>query len=194
MQHEIIKYLSKHVSVSDDLVDIIIESTIVKTYKKGVVLLREGDPSNKSYFVLKGCVRRYLINDGVEKTLEIYTEEQPILPLSYGKGTPSEHFLECVEDTTLVISTPEHEKAMFLKYPQFESVCRIMSDTMMSGFQESLVNYKMATPEERYLYLLKNRPDLFQRVPLYQLASYLGIKPESLSRLRKRLARNNKKQ
>lgn len=192
MENEIIKYLSKYTSLSDELTKIIIESTVIRNFRKGTLLLREGEFSNESFFVLKGCVRSYLLSDGEDKTLEIYTEEQPILPLSYGKAIPSKHFLECIEDSTLTINTPEHENAMFLKYPQFESICRIISEVMMLNIQESLVNFKTTNPEERYLFLLKKRPDLFQRVPQFQLASYLGLKPESLSRLRKRLIKNKR--
>jgi CRP-like cAMP-binding protein len=189
MENKIIKYLSKYTSLSDELIDIIIKSTIIKNYKKGTVLLREGEISNESYFVLKGCVRSYLVNDGDEKTLEFYTEEHPLLPMSYGQKIPSEQYLECIEDSVLTVNTPDHENEMFLKYPQFESICRIMTEVMMVNFQESFVNYKLTNPEERYLFLIKKRPDLIQRVPQYQLASYLGIKPESLSRLRKRLVK-----
>jgi hypothetical protein len=113
-----------------------------------------------------------------------------LLPISYGKDIPSEQYLECIEDSFLTVNNSEYEKEMFLIYPQFESICRIMTAVMMTNFQESFMNYKITNPEERYLFLLKKRPDLFQRVPLYQLASYLGIKPESLSRLRKRLTNN----
>lgn len=189
IENEIITYLTKYTTLSDELADILVKSTIVKQLKKGTVLLKEGDISSESYLVLKGCIRSYILNDGDEKTLEFYTEEQPILPISYGKGSPSEEYLECIEDSIIVVSTPEHETAMLQKYPQFESICRIMTEVMMANFQESFVNYKMASAEERYLYLLKNRSDLIQRVPQYQLASYLGLKPESLSRMKKRLSK-----
>lgn len=192
MNNELVLYLSKYTTLSDEITEIIAESTVIKHYKKGAILLREGEFSNESYLVLKGCVRSYLLADGEDKTLEFYTEEQPILPLSYGKAIPSEHFLECIEDSTLTVNTPEHERDMFLKYPQFESVCRVMTEVMMQRFQESFVNFKTTNPEERYLFLLKNRPYLFQRVPQFQLASYLGLKPESLSRLRKRLVKNKR--
>ncbi|MBN2818735.1 MAG: Crp/Fnr family transcriptional regulator [Bacteroidales bacterium] len=192
MGNEIIKYLSKYTSLSNELAEIVLASTIIKNFKKGTILLKEGDISKESYFVLKGCVRSYLIDNGEDKTLDFHTEEQPILPISYGKETLSEQYLECIEDSILTVNTPEHENEMFLKYPQFESVCRIMTEVMMSNFQESFVNFKTTSPEERYLFILKNRPDLLQRVPLFQLASYLGLKPESLSRLRKRLVKNKR--
>jgi CRP-like cAMP-binding protein len=189
MGNEIVKYLLKYIPLSEELTNIIVESTIIKRFKKGTILLREGEIPNESYLVLKGCIRSYLLKDGEEKTLEFYTEEQPVAPINYGKGIPSEHYMECVEDSLLSINTPEHENEMFRKYPQFDSICRIMTEILMASYQESLVTYKLTTPEDRYLNLLKSRPDLIQRVPQYQLASYLGVKPESLSRIRKRLSK-----
>jgi CRP-like cAMP-binding protein len=191
MENEIIKYLTKYISLDDDFKEIITKTTIVKEFKKGDFLLKEGELVKESYFVLKGCVRNYAVIDGEEKTLEFFTEEQPIAPVNYGKSDPSPHYLECIEDAVITINTPEHEKKMFKTYPQFESVCRVMSEVMMANFQETYVNYKLTNPEERYLYILKNRPELIQRVPQYQLASYLGIKPESLSRLKKRMAKKS---
>lgn len=81
---------------------------------------------------------------------------------------------------------------MFEKFPRFENLCLIFSEELLVKNQASFAEYRNSTPEQRYLNLLKTRPDLVQRVPLYQLASYLGIKPESLSRIRKRLIEQNK--
>jgi CRP-like cAMP-binding protein len=187
MENEILKYLSKYISLTEEMTNAIIESSFIKSFKKGTILLKEGDFSNECYFVFKGCIRSYMHKGGEEKTLEFYTEEQPVSPLSYGKKTPSEHYLECIEDTIASVSTPEMENEMFIKYPQLESVCRVMTEVLASKFQESFVGYMITTPEERYSNLIKTRPDLLQRVPQYQIASYLGIKPESLSRLRKRM-------
>jgi DNA-binding MarR family transcriptional regulator len=65
-----------------------------------------------------------------------------------------------------------------------------MGEVVMANQQENYTNYKLASAEERYLHLLKHRPELMNRVPQYQLASYLGIQPELLSRIRKRLSKN----
>lgn len=189
MENEIIKYLTKYITLSEETKEILIQSTIIKKYKKGTLLLTADKIANESFFVLQGCVRSYVLSDGEENTLEFYTEEQPLLPNTYGRNIPSGQYLECVEDCILAINTQEHEKKMFEKYPQFESICRIMSEVMMTNMQESFTNYRITNLEEKYMFLLEKRPDLFQRVPLYQLASYLGIKPESLSRLRKRLSK-----
>jgi predicted acetyltransferase/CRP-like cAMP-binding protein len=189
MNHEFVKYLSTHTSLSDELIKIIVESTVIQNFKKGTILLREGDKVNKCYLILKGCIRSYTIKDGEEKTIEFYTEEQSVSPPGFGKSIPSELNLECIEDTVATVSTPELEMEMFGKYPELESSCRIMSEEMMANYQSSFTAFKIASAEERYLKLLKERPDLIQRAPQYQLASYLGIQPESLSRIRKRISK-----
>ena len=76
---------------------------------------------------------------------------------------------------------------MYEKYPQLESLSRVIAEVILTKQQESFTEFKTSSPEERYLNLLKTKPDLMQRVPQHQIASYLGIKPESLSRIRKRL-------
>ncbi|HCM27445.1 MAG TPA: hypothetical protein DIC34_13020 [Treponema sp.] len=78
---------------------------------------------------------------------------------------------------------------MLSEYPQLKAVCLAMSEIMAEKLQENLARYKTSTPEERYRDLMEKRPDLLQRIPQYQIASYLGVKPESLSRIRKRLSR-----
>jgi len=187
VRNEFAKYLLKHTSLSENIIDVIVDSNIIHYFEKGTVLLREGDLSNECYLVFKGCIRSYLIKNGDERTIEFYTEEQPVLPICFGKKIPSEHYLECIEDTIACVSTPENEKEMFQKYPLLESACRIMAETMMTKYQVSLIDYLTTSAEDRYLKLLQDRPELIQRVPQYQLASYLGIKPESLSRIRRRL-------
>lgn len=78
-------------------------------------------------------------------------------------------------------------KEMYHKFPQIETLNLALGEAIMAKHVEEFAEFKMASPEERYLNLLKNRPDLVQRAPQHQIASYLGIKPESLSRIRKRI-------
>jgi len=97
-----------------------------------------------------------------------------------------------VEDTILIISTPDMEAEMFSKFPKFETLCRILAEEILAKQQMNFDEFKTSSPEQRYLNLLQKRPDLIQRVPQHQLASYLGIKPQSLSRLRARIQEKNK--
>ncbi len=187
MENEIIKYLSKYIPINKELEEAIIKSGFIKSFGKGTLLLEEGKISNECYFIINGCIRSFYIKDGEEKTTEFYTEDQAVTPSVYGKKNPSEYYLECVEDTVAGVGTPELETEMYQKFPQIESLNRALGEAIMAKYQDTFAEFKMASPEERYLNLLTNRPDLIQRVPQHQIASYLGIKPESLSRIRKRI-------
>jgi CRP-like cAMP-binding protein len=187
LKTKILKYLSKYATITKEIEDAINESAFFKFYKKGHLLLREGDFSNECYFILDGCIRSYFLKDGEEKTIEFYTEEQVVNPANTGKSIPSEYYLECIEDTVVNISNPGREKEMYQKYPELESLSRVIAEAMLIKQQASFTTFKSSNPEERYLNMLETRPDLLQRASQHQIASYLGIRPESLSRIRKRL-------
>ena len=189
MSTELVSYLSRYITISEELANIFLKSSFIQKFLKGTVLLREGDMAQRSYFILKGCVRSYVLKDGDDKTINFYIEEEVVLPMGYGKNVRSEHFLECLEDTVAVVGTPDTEERILAEYPELKSVCLAMSEIMAAKLQESLARYKTSTPEERYKELVERRPELLQRIPQYQIASYLGVKPESLSRIRKRLSR-----
>lgn len=187
MDNEILKYLSKYIPITKELEEEISKIEFIKCFDKGTVLLEEGKISNECYFVIKGCIRSFYLKDGEERTTEFHTEEQAVVPSAYGSNVPSEYYLECIEDTIAGVGTPDMETEIYQKFPQIESLNRALGEAIMAKQQDSFAEFKMASHEEKYLALLKNRPDLLQRAPQHQIASYLGIKPESLSRIRKRI-------
>ncbi|MEM7371978.1 MAG: Crp/Fnr family transcriptional regulator [Bacteroidota bacterium] len=187
MEQQLFQYLSKYITLTEEEANELISMDLIRAIPKGSILLREGERSIRSYFVLKGCLRSYYLIDGEEKTTAFYTENQGVTPQCVTTQEPSAYFLVCVEDCVLATSTSDMEAPFFEKFPRFESLCRVLGEKMLTNQQMSFDAYMNSTPEQRYLLLLENRPDLIQRVPQYQLASYLGIKPESLSRIRKRL-------
>lgn len=132
-----------------------------------------------------------MIIDGEERTTDFYTEDEWVTStLSYTRKTPSDHYLSCVEDSTISVGTEKTEKEfyrLFQKFPRLEMLPRIIMEKEISKYQEMISTYKTDTPEQRYIKLIKYRPELIQRVPLQQLTSYIGVKPESLSRIRKRI-------
>jgi CRP-like cAMP-binding protein len=161
----------------------------IRSFKKGTVLLREGQIATECYFNIEGCVRHYYLSDGEERTTQFYTEQQSIASMnSYLNKVPANHYLECLEDCTLAVFGYEKEKELYSKFPKFESLCRLSMEDDFGKQQEMLARFIIQSPEERYLSLLETRPELLNRVPQYHLASYLGVKPESLSRIRKRVA------
>lgn len=188
MKTKLLEFISKIPSLSEEEGKQIAENITVREYPKGTVLLKEGQKNTECYFVLKGCVRQYFFADGEEKTTSFFTEEQAVVSVtSYMGQTLSNHYLSCVEDSILIVGDFNAGVEMYQKFPKLESITRMMMEQDYGKIQDSLTSFITSSPEERYLNLLKTRPELLQRVPQHQIASYLGMKPESLSRIRKRI-------
>lgn len=185
---KMIQNLHFYTPLQVDEIQRIVTEVPIKTLKKGSLLLREGQLVQACYYVFKGCVREYYLVDGEEKTSEFYLEGDSMSDdLSKIERKPSRKYWECLEDTTLSVFTHAQEEKMFHLFPRIESLCRIETEKKLGQFRELMAFYRAASPEERYLNLLQTRPNLLTRVPQYQLASYLGVKPESLSRIRGRI-------
>ena len=189
----LLKYMSDFTLISEDEQRAISESLRIDEYKKGQYLLRQGElPSIKCYFVLMGCVRQFFIDEsGKEVTSNFFTEDQAI-PIINEKtqGDLSKYSLVCVEDCRLVVGDIDSENTMLNKYPQLEIMIRKMMEIKVGEIQEQFGEFIGSSPEERYESVLRKRPELIDRVPQHQLASYLGITPESLSRIKKRIKKN----
>ncbi len=192
MQDLLFDFISKYVSLTEDEKNALISLDIFRSVKKGTTLLKEGETSTDGYFVLKGCIRTYYVIDGEEKTTAFYTEMEGLTPHSVTSKKPSEYYVHCVEDCILTVANPDMEAEIFEKFPKFETLCRILSEELLAKQQIDFDEFKTSSPEQRYLNLLQKRPDLIQRVPQHQLASFLGIKPQSLSRLKTRILEKSK--
>lgn len=191
--HDILfDFISKYVSLTEDEKNAIVSLDIFRSVKKGTILLKEGQKSKNSYFVLKGCIRTFYVLDGEEKTTAFYTEMEVLTPHCVITQTPSEYYISCIEDAILTVSNADMEAEVNGKFPKFETLCRILAEERLAQQQIDFDEFKTSSPEQRYLNLLQKRPDLIQRVPQHQLASYLGIQPQSLSRLRARIVEKTK--
>lgn len=193
MHNILFDYLSKYMPLTEEEKNALISLDIFRTVKKGTVLLKEGQNSQKAFFVLKGCIRSYYIINGEEKTTAFYTELESLTPQCVVNKKPSEYYISCVEDSIITDGDTGMEAGMFEQFPRFETLCRVLSEDLLAKSQYSFDEFKTSSPEQRYLSLLKNRPDLIKRIPQHQLASYLGIKPQSLSRIRARIMKQNKR-
>lgn len=192
LRKELIAFISKFKILNNDEIEGIADNMVVKFFKKGTILIKEGDICNICYFVLKGCLRQFLIIDGVDKTTEFYTEEQAaVFFTSATNQTKTNHNLTCLEDSILIVGEPGSEENMYLKYPKLEQLTRLMIEQSFGKTQDTLSHFISSSPQERYLNLLKTKPHLLQIAAQHQLASYIGITPESLSRIRKRILKGN---
>lgn len=188
LRSALLVFLSKLPSLTKEEVKMLAENIPVRFFKRGSILVKEGDICNKCYFVLEGCLRKYLILNGVEKTTQFYTEEQAaVFFTSFTNQLRSESYLSCIEDSILIVGEPGSETEMYEKFPKLEQITRMMMEQDFGKTQDTLSYFISSSPEERYLNLLKTKPDLLQRAPQHQLASYIGVTPESLSRIRKRI-------
>jgi len=188
MKEELRKMLLNYPILTSEDIDLIVENANVQQYKKGTVLLEQGQISKECYSVLKGIVREYYIVDGEEKTTAFFSEGQAVNSFtSYSENKPSKHFLVCATDCLLTVGNQALEEEMCKQIPKLEGIIRKEVERVSGIAQDEFALFITSSPEQRYLNLLDKRPDLYNRIPQHQIASYLGITPESLSRIRKRI-------
>lgn len=181
-------YVSGFSLLTEQEVDEIVNNANIQSFESGHLLLREGQVAKHCYFVLKGMVREYYLKDGEEKSTAFYVEGEPVNSFtSLTSGSPSKHFLVCSEDCVLTLGTQSLEAEMCERIPRLAQIIREEVERHTGIVKDQMANFMMSSPEERYIDLQRNKPALLQRVPQHQLASYIGVAPESLSRIRKRL-------
>ncbi len=162
---------------------------IPKKMKKGEFLLNEGEVCKYTAFVVKGCLRLYTIdNKGKEHIMQFAPENWWISDMdSFAKGTPSVYFIDALEGSeVLLIDFPSQDKSLN-QIPKLALFFQQLMQNRQTASQKRIIFSMSASAEDRYLDFLKTYPSFTQRVPQHMIASYLGITPESLSRIRKQV-------
>ena len=189
MNHVLVELMSELTPLSENEKMDIESSFPIETYEKGTFLIQEGQIARNAYHVIQGLIREYKLVGGEEKTTAFYSEGQSAINFnSIVNEAPSKVNFVCGEQTTVAILNSEKEKELYKKHPRFETFCRKGMEAMMGVKQSQLTEIITLKPEKRYEKLQRERPELLNRVPQYQVASYLGISPEALSRIRSRLS------
>ncbi|WP_066759793.1 Crp/Fnr family transcriptional regulator [Crocinitomix algicola] len=167
-----------------------IESSAIKTFEKGEIVVREGQFSKKAFLIIKGCSRAYYIKDGKDIS-DWFTFEHQFMAsiISFFSNEPSPHYVEFIEDAVAIEFSKDTVNRLSEKYHDFERLIgKVVTETML-GLCERLHIIQFSKAEERYLHLLRIHPDITQRMPLTHIASYLGITLETLSRIRSKTMR-----
>nr|WP_109299241.1 Crp/Fnr family transcriptional regulator [Aquimarina sp. AU474] len=189
MTHPLHKHLSKEIDLSKEEFDIILEYFTPLSFKKKSLVITSNQYVSDQYFVLKGCLRTYLLDTSAkEHTLQFAIENWWSSDyISYYTGVKSILNVECIEDTDLLKVKKEDLEQLLLRIPKLEHFFRKQLESAFVSFQKRILSNLNNTAEERYTTFLTRYPNIEQRVKNYQIASYLGITPESLSRIRKQV-------
>jgi len=188
MTNKLIYYIKKWVDVSEEDEGIILSAFDPISVKKKKDLLEPGEVCKYIYFIVKGCLRSYYVDTkGVEHIYQIRLDNSWISDLaSFFSQRPSEYYIESLEDTELLRVSFDRLEQLYNEVPKLERYFRILFQKAYVNALERLNATMWESALDRYNDMLKEHSDIFQRVPLVYIASYLGITPESLSRIRKK--------
>lgn len=155
------------------------------TFSKGDIVIREGQYSKKAYLIINGCARAYYLKDGKDIS-DWFTFENQFMAaiVSFFSEEPSPHYVEFLEESTVLEFSKETVDLLSHKFHDFERfISKVVTETML-GLCERLHTVQFSKAEERYENLLRIYPSITLRIPLTHIASFLGITLETLSRIR----------
>lgn len=182
--------VKEHISIAEEEFEFCKTLFIPKKLRKRQFLLQEGDVCRYTAFVEKGMLRTFTVDDkGNEPILQFSMEGWWVTDLySYLTDEPSRYNIEALEDCELLLITKPSWDILLEKVPAFERYFRILIQNNLIATQRRLISSLTETAEEQYTKLIATFPTCLQRVPQHMIASFLGITPETLSRIRSQMA------
>lgn len=183
---ELFLHIERFVALSDADKEIMAALLTARDVKKKDMLLTEGKVCTANYFVVKGCLRMYYVNNkGVDHIVQFGIDNWWLSDyVSYSMAKPSQFFIQAVEATEVIVWEKAKEEELLTKVPALERYFRILMQRAVAAAQQRFKYMDDFTGEERYHHFSKSFPEFVQRVPQYMLASYLGFTPEFLSKIR----------
>lgn len=159
-----------------------------KKIRKKQYLLQEGDICKSLAFVEKGMLREYLVDDAGEHIIQFAIEGWTIADLlSFLTSEPATYNIDAIEDSELVIISKSAHEELLLKEPKYETYMRLLMTNAYVALQKRLTSFISSPVEDQYTSFTRMYPNIVQRVPQHMIASYMGLTPETLSRVRKKL-------
>jgi CRP-like cAMP-binding protein len=184
----LIENIKLYASLSEQEIQLLRNAVDKKVYDKSEIIFTEGNVSDEIYFVTKGCVRLFYNVDGTDKTAFFYTEGKFICAgESYTFNIPAIENYQAVEQTEIFVFTKSKIDVLLKEVPKFEIIARIATENELITSQKVIASFVTKSAEERYIDLLNTQGELFQRVPQQYIASFLGVSPETLSRIKTRV-------
>ncbi len=187
------KFVEQYGSLSNDGMDELVDKLKSAQVKKNEFLLIPGKVCHRLFFVNSGCVRLYYISNGVEITVWFSFENNSAIELSSFLGeTASDYYLEAIEDSEVLSLDKSELTNLYDRYPELQKIMRSFWEDVILNLLRRFTALQKDSAEKRYLDLM-DQPIYLQRIPQKYLASYIGVTPTSLSRIRRNLKNGTKK-
>jgi CRP-like cAMP-binding protein len=181
------KYLEDKIALAESDYKLIESMSMIKKLRKHQFLLTEGEVCSFNTFVCEGLVRKYSVDEkGIEHTVYFATENWWIADRkSLMEGAPSNYFIEAVENSVALLISKSNFELVCERIPAFKELVNHLLQRSLNATHERINDTFQSTAEEKYRHFLESFPNLANRAPRHMVASYLGITPETLSRVRK---------
>ena len=184
-------YLAERAAFTDEQFAFMLGMFVLRTLEAEEFLQRGGEPARRAVFVATGCLRSYAIDTkGKEHIVQFAPETWWLADvMSLSSGMPSQYFYQAIETSEVLLIDPMSHQMLVEKVPPYAASFRTGIQRHAAAKDQRIVNTLAGSARERYLEFLKMYPSVASRVPQWMLASYLGLTPETLSRIRKNLSR-----
>ena len=185
--------LSKHISLTPEETEFFASRLNSRSLETGAFLLREGDVCRHATFITKGCLKSYHLDEtGIEHIVDFLVEEWWADDLySFFTGTAARSNIKAIENTDVLQISKTDLELLYQKIPKFERFFRILFQNAYISQRDQINSILSATAEERYILFLKKKPYAEKRFSQKDIASYLGITPQFLSTLKKKIRKVN---
>lgn len=189
----LLQYFDKLIPLNKEERESVREKFRPRLFRKKQYVLQEGDVCNQMNFVVRGCLRMYKIDDtGSTHILQFASENNWITDLgSFHSEEASTLTIDALEDTVVLQINHKDLISLYLSEPKFDRIFRVLIENSYVSLQKRLLQNISSSAEDRYQSFLETYPHLVNRLPQTQIASFLGITPEFLSRLRNKLSKPN---
>jgi signal-transduction protein with cAMP-binding, CBS, and nucleotidyltransferase domain len=179
--------LSSMPQYSTVLRDKLFESTKLLKFPKGSYIIKEGQYLKGGFSVISGCVKEYYYFNNEQKITQFFTEDDIMPIVAIEAEVKVGYYWECMEDTIVTFETIPNRQKIFTEFPFLMSMSFQYMQQSFMDYRQAMHQYVLSSPKERYLNLIEKKPELVNRLPQYEIANFIGIKAESLSRIRRRL-------
>ncbi|NHN24607.1 Crp/Fnr family transcriptional regulator [Flavobacterium jejuense] len=184
----LIKYVSNLVDIYDSDKKLLSHFFKPTDFAKGTIIEKEDVVAKKLYFITNGFARSFFSSDGLEITTQIVGENKFITSFnSFTSGSTSKENIQCISNCEVFYITKSDYEILSKESVFWNTFCKQIYEKVISHNQQRSMDFIVLTAEKRYLKLMKEQPEIIQNVPIQYIASYIGIKPESLSRIRKKI-------